>query len=191
MGDIPAVRFVANVDKIVEALTWLASRWPGITIFYACKILFLADREHLRRYGRPILGDRYIAMEDGPVPSLVYYVAQHDGFHLGPETLERADHAFTYEKTGRNPQLFPKRDPNVSMFSRTDLACLTDAMERYGAMDFEDLWNLVHDDRAYKAAWNGIGPNADMNYELLLDPKDPHFKDQLRDLKELAPYLTF
>ncbi|WP_409530306.1 Panacea domain-containing protein [Shinella sp.] len=40
--------------------------------FHALKTLYYADRAHLQRYGRPITGDRYIAMENGPVPSYAY-----------------------------------------------------------------------------------------------------------------------
>lgn len=35
------------------------------------KLLYLADREALRRWGRPITRDRYVAMGDGPVLSRV------------------------------------------------------------------------------------------------------------------------
>ena len=34
--------------------------------------MFLAEKYHLVRYGRPITGDRYDAMKDGPVPSFTY-----------------------------------------------------------------------------------------------------------------------
>jgi Protein of unknown function (DUF4065) len=36
-----------------------------------CRI-FIADRDHLRRFGRPVTGDAYIAMDNGPVLSRIY-----------------------------------------------------------------------------------------------------------------------
>jgi len=33
------------------------------------KLLYLADRESMRRNGRPISGDRYVSMDHGPVLS--------------------------------------------------------------------------------------------------------------------------
>ncbi|OQY45782.1 MAG: hypothetical protein B6240_08350 [Desulfobacteraceae bacterium 4572_87] len=36
------------------------------------KILFFADQKHLSRYGRPVVGDYYVAMRHGPVPSRIY-----------------------------------------------------------------------------------------------------------------------
>ena len=70
------VRFQFNESKAVEALVFIAKRWPGITPFYLSKVLFFADRDHLRMYGRPILGDSYIAMDNGPVPSRVYDIVK-------------------------------------------------------------------------------------------------------------------
>ena len=35
----------------------------------ALKLVFFADRYHLRQYGRPVTNDEYMAMEFGPVPS--------------------------------------------------------------------------------------------------------------------------
>jgi uncharacterized phage-associated protein len=189
--DAPSIRFVANADKIVEALTWLANKVPNIDVFHACKVLFLADREHLRRYGRPILGDRYVAMEDGPVPSYAYYVAQQNGYHVEGIVLERASAAFSYKKIGKYPRLTPKRPADIKLFSRSDLACLDEMATKFGGMPFNQLWDFVHEDVAYNAAWNSVGPNSDMNYELLLDPNDPYYDDQVRDLRESAPYLTF
>ncbi len=53
----------------VQALDYLACRAPGRTItkLVALKLLYLADRYHLRKYGRTILGDNYRAMRYGPV----------------------------------------------------------------------------------------------------------------------------
>lgn len=36
------------------------------------KIIYFAEMEHLNRYGMPMLEDCFIAMKDGPVPSVLY-----------------------------------------------------------------------------------------------------------------------
>jgi uncharacterized phage-associated protein len=190
MANGSLIRFIPNSAKVVEALTWLANKRPGIDIFHVCKVLFLADREHLRRYGRPILGDRYIAMDDGPVPSHAYNVAQRDGHHVDGMTLEIASSAFTYDASGAHPRMFPKREPNEKLFSRTDLTVLAEMTEKFADMSFWDLWNIVHDDAAYKAARSNDGKNQDMSYELLLNPEDPHTRDIIANMRENAQYIS-
>src|SRR5437660_2458682 len=59
-------------ERGVEALTYIASKWPGVTPFYASKVLFFAEKCHLNRYARPIVADTFIAMPNGPVPSTLY-----------------------------------------------------------------------------------------------------------------------
>src|SRR4029079_17679981 len=66
------IRFSFNEKKALEALVLVANEWPGITAFYASKAVFLADKNHLNKFGRPVVGDRYIAMDNGPVPSVIY-----------------------------------------------------------------------------------------------------------------------
>ena len=66
------MRFQFDEKKGVEALTYVASQWPGVTAFYASKVLFFAEKAHLNTYGRPIVADTFIAMPSGPVPSTLY-----------------------------------------------------------------------------------------------------------------------
>ena len=65
------IRFNFDWQKTVDAIEFLAQQKPGMTQYYIGKLLFFADREHIMDYGRPITGDRYVAMEHGPVPSAV------------------------------------------------------------------------------------------------------------------------
>src|SRR5947209_299446 len=66
------LRFGFNERKAIETLAYIAKRWPDITPFFASKVLFFAEKQHLNAYGRPIVADTFIAMPWGPVPSTVY-----------------------------------------------------------------------------------------------------------------------
>ena len=56
--------------KTTQVLNFFARQSGGeINKLKALKMVFLADRYHLRRYGRPITGDEYFAMPYGPVAS--------------------------------------------------------------------------------------------------------------------------
>ena len=63
--------FKVNQEKTLEAVVYVASKVPGIDIYHTVKTMFYADKKHLNMYARPVLGDLYIKMDNGPVPSLV------------------------------------------------------------------------------------------------------------------------
>ncbi len=56
--------------KAAQALNYFAIENGGeIDKLHALKLVFFADRYHLRKYGRPITNDQYWAMRFGPVAS--------------------------------------------------------------------------------------------------------------------------
>ena len=63
------LRFSFNSGKFVNAVAYLAQHCPNSTKMSVCKQLFYADKEHLTRFGRPIVGDHYYRLDHGPVPT--------------------------------------------------------------------------------------------------------------------------
>src|SRR2546426_6564656 len=56
--------------KATQVLNFFARKNGGqINKMKALKLVFFADRYHLRQFGRPITNDEYLAMEYGPVAS--------------------------------------------------------------------------------------------------------------------------
>jgi Protein of unknown function (DUF4065) len=67
--EMAKLRFRFNAAKFVNAVAYLAQACPNSTKMTVCKRLYYADKEHLVKYGRPILGDHYYRLEHGPVPT--------------------------------------------------------------------------------------------------------------------------
>src|SRR3990172_1296526 len=141
------IHFEQNEDKAIEVLAWLANHQPGIDAFHVSKVLYYADKEHLNRYGRPILGDTYIRMEWGPVPSKVYNLVKHDA---DPSLLRKVAEAV--EVRGGWWHLHPLRKPNMEMFSQTDIKCLQNALKKYGTRNFGVLSRISHGELAWQSA---------------------------------------
>ena len=109
-------RFAFNESKAVEAVVLVATDWPGITPFFLAKTVFFADRNHLREYGRPITGDAYMAMPDGPVPSSIYdMVKDNVDFFGDPQAIHDA---FEIKRTNRYPEVYARRKPNLICFRK-------------------------------------------------------------------------
>ena len=71
------IEFNFNVDKAYEVILYLSSLDEGISKMRLLKYLFFADVYHINKYGRPILGDKYVAMVKGPVLSKLYNLIKH------------------------------------------------------------------------------------------------------------------
>lgn len=67
------IRFAFNEHKAAQLAALLIHRSGGEMNYLALmKLLYLVDREALIRFGKPITGDRVVAMKHGPVLSRVY-----------------------------------------------------------------------------------------------------------------------
>jgi hypothetical protein len=67
-----------DCKKATQALNYLASaeRDKRINKMKAIKLIWVADRFHLRKYGRLLTNDTYVAMKFGPVGSSVKNLAE-------------------------------------------------------------------------------------------------------------------
>lgn len=177
------LRFTFNYDKCLEGIQLLASRKPGITQYYIGKVFFFADREHLLDWGRPISGDRYVAMPHGPVPSTIYDLLK-DSSGEPDEIIDSLLAKVSVKIDGNRIQVFSRElTPNFRALSRTDEEYLLDALQTYGSMRFGELKDLSHKDPAYEAAWSEPGLNNEMDIALWFQESP----DMLRELLETAP----
>lgn len=75
-----------EIAKIIEAIVYLVSRSKDrkMSKLHLLKMLFFADRWHLKMYGRSVTGDTYYAMQYGPVPSECKRIAEgHPSLDMG------------------------------------------------------------------------------------------------------------
>lgn len=165
-----------NYDKIREAILFViikaASLDKQVTRYDIVKTIFLADRAHLNKYGRPITFDNYVAMKHGPVPSFCYDALKGD-----KSALDKCGGALWSMQEHRDTQnvyfLYnePKRQYDENILSESDVEELSDALVVVKALGFGQIRKLTHDDLAYVDAWedNDLRKQFPMSYALLFD----------------------
>ncbi len=171
MPIVGQLRFRPQLDKIVELLLYLSHVRPNCDKYQAVKFLYLADKEHLNRYGRPITFETYYALPYGPVAPHAMDLLKRDaavmrkaGIEELPFEVEELD-MITYIRA-------PKRSVNHDIFSKSDLDIFDDVIERYGKYSFFDLFELTHSHFAYKNAWENRRrgtQRAEMSYDDMVD----------------------
>lgn len=118
----------AEYEKIVQAINYFAERNPGkkISKLHVLKIIFLADRYHLRMYGRMLTQDRYFAMQYGPVASMTKNV-----FEFLNITQEQKKYAAQYLRPVDDHDVVSIKKPDMDVFSKTDIEALDAAWDVY------------------------------------------------------------
>lgn len=158
--------------KATQALNFFARQAGGsIHKLKALKLVYFADRYHLRRFGRPVIGDEYLAMQYGPVPSNTKDIAEMDDF-LGQAERDYAkgfilpNEHHSYSSTGAVEE---------KVFSQSDRDALAWAWKHFGRVARFDLAELTHAYPEWKrhesALQAGLVSRVPMNYrDFLEDP---------------------
>ena len=175
-----SLTFRPKIEKIVESLLYLAHKRPGADKYQAVKFFYLADREHLKRYGRPLTFDSYYALSYGPVASTTLDLlngASPALFGAQEATLPfKTEKGMVKTKSGKETETTfiraPSRAVNLDLFSRSDLEILDEIISKYKNASFDDLYNETHKHFAYENAWKNRrygGERAEMYYDEMIE----------------------
>jgi len=184
------IRYRPNLRKVLDAILWLAKERPGMDMYRILKVLFLADKAHLNKYGRPIAGEQYVAMKYGPVAETAYQMLRRQRGPLKRLHLTEYPFAIESDDDGRPVRVFAARDPDLTSFSESDINELAQALDKYGKMNFNALKALTHSHPAYKRAWAARGDSnvAPMDWKDLLD-EDKADPEVLEELEYVSRFL--
>lgn len=133
--------FNFNYKKATQALNYLATKEGGkIDKMKALKLIYLADRYHLRKYGRLITNDTYFAMTYGPVPSSLKDIAGASDFLSEDEQ----GYSCRYLLPSGDWDVQSIASPDTAMFSETDLEALNFASDKFGHLSQFELVEVTH-----------------------------------------------
>jgi uncharacterized phage-associated protein len=154
------IRFEFRSDKFANAVAYLSQAYPGVTKKKLCKLLYFADKEHLLKYGRTITGDRYYRLPQGPVPTKGLDIL-NEKRHANP-----ADVALMRQYGKLTGWAFHlEREPDLTVFSKSDLRVLDHVIQKYGTLPVEELVELTHKE----PAWKKTPPSGAIDFELFFD----------------------
>jgi uncharacterized phage-associated protein len=146
------IRFRFDPEKLVHALAFFSTRGvTGLDAMKAAKLLYFADKLHLQKYGRPILGDDYYCMKHGPIPTVALNIIQST--IAGDDEADTDLMAEYFDVTpGKHPQLVAKKSPDEDVFSDSDIEVLNEIIENYGGKNAWQLREIAHEQPDVKAA---------------------------------------
>ncbi len=143
---MPTFRIPAPIRKSTQALNYFAHKAASgapirrLNKMKALKLLFFADRYHLRKYGRPVSDCAYFAMKHGPVASEAKRVAE--------ESVRLDNHSRTYAKRYlRKDDTYhfsSVGDIDLAVLSESDREALDFAWQTFGHYSEFRLRDITH-----------------------------------------------
>lgn len=127
--------------KITQVLNYIAAK-EGREINYmkALKLLYLADRLHLRKYGRLITDDRLVAMENGTLGSQAKDIIVQSDF------LPHVVYEYSDDKLKRNLDAYKisSASDDFKELSESDIECVDSVLKEVGEKNQFELKELTH-----------------------------------------------
>jgi uncharacterized phage-associated protein len=173
-----AREFFPDKDRVLEAIVYIMNERQNLSQYEIVKSIFFADRIHLNQFGRPITFDSYVAMEQGPVPSLTYDLLKPgDNFR----SLYKQNPPWVYSSNGRINRFRAVRQANLDILSKTDLEALKEGLSTVITLPRAELEKKLHDDPAYVEAWKrrGTKKSIDIKAVNLLDSRSEEVIENL------------
>lgn len=141
-----------NTEKAIAAMKFVLSNMNNQTCDFhkLFKILYFAEKEHLAKYGRAIVGDKYIAMKDGPVPSTIYDILK---VLRGDDSIFNLSTDFSKDFEITNEYFVHMLDNgfNIDIFSESQIECIEASIQENRNLSFLALRDKSHD-YAWEAA---------------------------------------
>ncbi|QOQ83843.1 SocA family protein [Comamonas thiooxydans] len=147
-----------NERKSAQAAAYLLHMAGGtLPLLKLMKLMYLAERTSLEKYGETITGDGFVSMRHGPVLSTTY---EHMNGSLrscegGWSSLisDRAEHQLAL----KDPSTIRDPEQDLLALSETDTECLKEIWDKFGGMDKWQLVEYTHSGGCPE--WEDPGPS--------------------------------
>ncbi|PUE24616.1 hypothetical protein B9Z39_12855 [Limnohabitans sp. JirII-29] len=122
----------------------------GLPLIKLVKLMYLAERLSLQRYGEPLTGDQLVSMQHGPVLSQTYSC-----INGATQSLEGGWETWVADRAGHNVGL---RDPSMIRSPELDLLSLSDSdlevlSETWTEFGHWNRWDLVQYTHEHCPEW--------------------------------------
>jgi hypothetical protein len=130
-----------DFQKVTQAMTYIANRFTGkrLTRIRLMKLLWAADRYHVRKYGRLVTNPNYVAMKLGPVHSTALNIADEAGYGEPYDSYARS---YLRKSQHENHSI---QGPDTNKLSKSDIEALEFGLNHFAAVDRWELSKLTHD----------------------------------------------
>lgn len=169
------MRFRFDEEKFVNAVLFFAKNADAASfgVTKLNKQLYYSDFEHFKLYGRPIIGDRYVNMKEGPVPSTSYGIINDlllgsDNVSLSKKLAKKIEVKKSTFKDYKIHRVKALAEPDMDVFSQSEIDVMTQVADvcKRRNLSATFLSKLTHTEGS---PWSKTERNQEIDYRLVLD----------------------
>lgn len=146
-----------NTQKIKEVILYILQKTGSISYYMLMKLLYIAEREHLAKWGNMITASEFYAYKHGPVPTRIYYA-------ICNEKSEKDNFLSDIIDTIGDYDVKALRSPNMDYLSKSDIESLDHSISDNKDKDYSVIEQSVHDE-FYKQAFARKGKDRRMSID--------------------------
>jgi uncharacterized phage-associated protein len=166
-----------NIEKIIQVLAHIQRKIDCTDKLKLIKLLFFADRTHLRRYLSFISFDIYYALRNGPAASKTLNIINR--YEDLVETTENLKLLEKIEIVDRNTRIINEK--STDFMSKVEMQVLDSVCEIFGNYSTDAIVDITHDYPEWKRYEElfKTGANGDCGELIILDDffKNPDIAD--------------
>jgi uncharacterized phage-associated protein len=148
-------RFDIEIAKAV--MLYISRKIEKTDIMRLFKILYFAEKKHLVKWGGLIVNDTYIAMKNGPVPSIIYDLFK--GIRGDSFRDKKYDIFYNAFKIDGVYNVIPLESPDMDCLSKSNINSLDESIQENKNIGFNKLSKNSHD-----FAWRSADKNDKINF---------------------------
>jgi hypothetical protein len=154
-------------ERFLNAALYFAKNTNHFDTIKLYKLLFLADRDCIKKTGQTITESTYRKIKPwGPVPKEVKALV--DGMAAGDEHAPAISRFLTVEKQGKNTHINFVGAPDLNYFTKDEISILEKLANKYKLTPGKRIAHGVHSMRGIK----DMDWEKDFQMDVLLPPKD-------------------
>lgn len=161
--------------KSTQAINYFALKDGGkVDKVKVIKLIFFADRFHLRKYGRLVTNDNYVAMKFGPVSSGTKDIIDANSSFIDPDIIEYSSEYLS--RDGYN--IISEKSVDLNVFSESDIEALEFAWNEFGKYNELTLKDLTHhypEWQKHESAINSGIKQIPMDFKDFFEDPKPQF----------------
>lgn len=180
-----------SIKKILQALYYIQQHAPASnksrsSYMFLLKILYFADRYHLRRYGFLASSDKYYAMKLGPVASATYDILRGKA----PPATNSEEEALLNNVVSIDEYSVEIKPQETDELSESFIEALQFSISEFGKYGQFELSDMTHDFPEWKRFEKGLEAKEEKEYAIILADffENPKETDNLKKYKKKNPY---